>query len=296
MAKRFYISCFAYILLLHPFSALLGHDHQSLVAGEVALVEHHQAVRDRTETTFPRAVFISPDNNPAVGDRVWMAPLVVQEYSPQTVGGAPFERWGALTVGSRGVSIDTRRPTVYTTSSDVRIGEQRFVQQTFVWFYPPPSRGGPPQKRGFRQTLNRRGFAFVWELISDDPSPRVLYVSKPFERAAARQFGDPLPGRRFAAEAELQRCPDTVVARVVPPGPQRMGPFIYLDRPALRITTVRCRCEPSLVRHYSESFRYDLVPLKHLADLFAEANSPPDMSLPADSAELDGALRFPANL
>jgi hypothetical protein len=112
--------------------------------------------------------------------------------------------------------------------------------------------------------LDHRGFAIVWEVLSSEAGLRVLYVSKPIEDAARRQYGDPLPDRRFVVEPHVAEHPDVVVARIVGDGPQPMGPFVYLDYPARRVSTLICRCEPSQVDLFPQSRMYRLVALEQV--------------------------------
>jgi hypothetical protein len=48
--------------------------------------------------------------------------------------------------------------------------------------------------------------------------------------------------------------------------PQPMGPFLYLDYPARRVSTLICRCEPSQVAWFPASHLYRLVDRQQQAD------------------------------
>lgn len=258
------------------------------------IAARHKAVRDRTAGRFARARLYLPAHDARVQDRIWMAPLVVHEQATAPTEGDAANRFGALVTGpSAEWSIDSRRATVYQTTKRIRIGERSYVQQSFLWFYRPARDGAVPRWRGLRQTLNRRGFPVVLESLSSDTSSRVFFVAKSLENAAARQFGGPLPGRRYSTEPPCVESADTIVARVVRDGPQPMGPYVYLDHAALAITTMKCRCEPAQVAGFSQSRHYRLVPVGSFSQLTAQTSGAADLKLPKDSAPLEGVLRLP---
>lgn len=227
-----------------------------------ALGQDRKAVYARTERTFERATFFSPDPSSATGELRWMSPLIVEELDPQRDEDMKPKGFGRLrpeTTGSATVCSD--EPTVYHTEEIVAIGEKKLVQSTYLWFYPPTEPGREIGWRGFRMILDRRGFAIVWEVLSSEAGLRVLYVSKPIEDAVRRQYGGPLPDRRYTVEPSVPEHPDVVVARIVGDGPQPMGPFVYLDHPARRVSTLICRCEPSQADLFPQSRMYRLVGL-----------------------------------
>jgi hypothetical protein len=236
------------------------------VAEEPCVVDHtllhevRQEVYQRTGRRFERAEFFSPDPDSVPGELRWMSPLIVEEMDPLQAEDSPLGRFGRLDTDVSGqVKVHPDQPTVYHEAQPIEVGEASLEQSTFLWFYPSSQAGGETSWRGFRMVLDQRGFAIIWELLSSDASLRILYVSKPIENAARRQYGSPLPERRYVVEPSVETHADLVVARIVGDGPQPMGPFLYLDFPARRVSTLICRCEPSQVASFPASHLYQLV-------------------------------------
>ena len=268
---------------------------RSVAVGDPAA--EHQRLRERTTMKFTCAAFLSPLHDATAGRGVWMAPLLLQEIR---CGEAPtFPKFGAVTASeSNQYAIDENRLTVYTTARRIRIGGRRYRQDTYVWFYPPAEAEEPLRYRGFRQTLGRKGFPVIREVISSETTERIFFVSKSLERAAARQFGPPFPGRRFSVEPRCWEQHNVIVARVLADGAQPMGPFIYLDNVSLAIPNLKCRCEPSQIGEFTLSRHYQLVSLPSFEKLLAER--PPaeveDLPLPANAVQLNGVLRLPNSM
>lgn len=281
------------------FWCLCGISHgetstETPVAAGDPFAEHEQ-VRRRTTTSFTHAAFFSPVHDEAVGRGVWMAPLVLQEFHFED-GTPQFPKFGAVKVSeSDQHTVDSGRPTVYTTARRIRIGGRLYRQDSYLWFYPPAEPDGPLRYRGFRQTLGRNGFPAFRELITNEPTKRIFFVSKSLERAAAQQFGAPLAGRRFSLEPDCSKHSNVVVARVLQDGAQPMGPFVYLDSVSLDIPNLKCRCEPSQVGDFALSREYHLVPVASFEELPAKRPGTKDVSLP-DATHLDGILRLPISM
>lgn len=258
-------------------------------------VAEHEAVRQRTTTSFTHAAYFSPVHDEAVGRSVWMAPLVLQEFHFED-GTPEFPKFGAVKVSESGQhTVGTDRPTVYTTARRIRIGRRLYRQDSYLWFYPPAEPGKPLRYRGFRQTLGRNGFPAVRELIKDEPTKRIFFVSKSLERAAALQFGAPLAGRCFSLEPDCSKHPNVVVARVLQDAARPMGPFVYLDSSSLDIPNLKCRCERSQVSEFALKREYHLVPVASFEELPAKRRGTKDVSLP-DATQLSGTLRLPNSM
>jgi hypothetical protein len=251
--------------------AIAGCTSANMPPDESPLLDHSRVRQDResvyarTARRFERATFFSPDPESAPGELRWMSPLIVEELDPLRSEDSPLAEFGRLSVQPPGVAtVHSDEPTVYHTEETVAIGETNHAQSTYLWFYPPTEPGGKAGWRGFRMILDHRGFAIVWEVLSSEAGLRVLYVSKPIEDAARRQYGAPLPDRRFVVEPHVAEHPDVVVARIVGDGPQPMGPFLYLDYSARHVSTLICRCEPSQVDLFPQSRMYRLVALEQV--------------------------------
>jgi len=264
-----------------------------------AIVREHQRLRELTLRRFARASFLSPQPDADAGIPLWMTPLLVHEYAPDAAVDPCGAKFGAVVIDATGrATVDCDRPTVYFSTAEIMIGSQALQQLTFWWFYPPRERGQPICGRGFRMTLGDGGYAVVWEPLSSNSrnSPeRIFYVSKPVEQAAAKQYGEPLAGRRYAVEPPLEEDLEVVVSRIVGDGPQPMGPIVYLDARSA-ITTLICRCEPSQADAFPHSSHYVLQRIDAWQDLFGDATAPPILRLPPAHASPAGRLRLPDRL
>ena len=193
------------------------------------------------------------------------APLIVQEVDGG-VGPTDPNPFGAIVGDGGAARVDPNRPTLYAETFTTRIKSVDYDQVVYFWRYPTrpdETLGLSREGRGVRITLGSDGFPLVWEALSTGTDTRVLFVSESLERAALREFGGPLPGRRFSIERAADEAPDVVVARIIDDGPVPMGPYVYLNAPPLRsVTTVLCRCMPSQVSEFVETNYYDLVPLE----------------------------------
>jgi len=256
----------------------------------------HESLRKATKRRFERGAFLSPSDDSDVGELIWMAPLAVQELGKEKDEMEASVRPGALVVDPSGQAVvDTEQLTVYLISSRVQLGQQRFDQLTYLWFYLPESTDGRIGWRGCRIILSKQRFGVVWEVLSSEATQRVFYVPKSLEKASEKEHGPPLAGRHHAVEPALEDHPDVIVARVVGDGPQPMGPFVYLDQ-SLAVTTMMCRCDPSQVDAFPQSVNYRLTPIDSMGDLYKGDTPPPNLRLPDPSDDLSTILRLPSEL
>ena len=263
------------------------------VVDHTLLHEARQEVYQQTGRRFERAEFFSPDPDSVPGELRWMSPLIVEELDPLQAEDSPIGRFGRLDTDVAGqVKVHSDQPTVYHKAQPIKVGEASLEQSTFLWFYPSSQTGGETSWRGFRMVLDQRGFAIVWELLSSEAPLRILYVSKPIENAARRQYGNPLPERRYVVEPSVETHADLVVARIVGDGPQPMGPFLYLDFPARRVSTLICRCEPSQVASFPASHLYRMVDVQQADPSIRRIV---DQAGNHDSGGSLGALRLPSD-
>jgi hypothetical protein len=224
-----------------------------------------------------------------------MAPLIVQELHLNG-GELEFPKFGAVQdVAGGHDTIDENRPTVYTTARRIHVYGRLYHQDSYVWFYASEESGTALRYRGFRQTLGRNGFPVVREIISDASTERIFFIGKSLESEAAKQFGAPLTDREFSIEADRSKQPGVVVARVLPDGPQPMGPYVYVHSPSLEISNLKCRCEPAQANEFPWQGQYRLVSVSSFADLNVEFSGSKDGILP-DATQLEGVLRLPDSL
>ena len=262
-----------------------------------------QSIVDRTNTRFATARFYKPFlNEPADLENIF-APLIVEQQTPSAIPAAPtirpiasiktppFEESGLLVQGP---------PTVYFHSNTVSSNAHDFNQIAFVWVYLKHAECLPSVKpsvlaRGVRIVEGRDGSPILWEALSDEYSPRVFFVSQLLEGAAREQFGDPLPGRNFSIERNLDDAPNIVVAQKLDDGPMPMGPYIYLNH-GRRVVTIHCRCSPSQFDDVIETLEYELRPLDATDQAWLRKESDgngANIARVLDSEPLDKLFRWP---
>jgi hypothetical protein len=255
---------------------------------------YNTSIHERTMRRFARGAFFQPDAESLDGHLRWMAPLIVQQMPDvPAIHADDAQRFGALDENpSQQLVVDSERLTVYVRSATVPLADRVHQQLTYFWFYPPASHQRKPRWRGFRMTLTSDGFPAIWEICSDGAKRYVIFVSKSLETAAGRLHGPPLAGRRFAVEPSAHEHPNVVVARVLDDGPQPMGPYVYLDRESLTVTTLLCRCMPPQVDQFAPNIYYQIVPVGDINELTESRLLPQDLGLPPAS-QLTTALRLP---
>lgn len=221
----------------------------------------------RTAIEFDKGVFYKPAQNAMTGIEASLVPLIIDEVSADNSEGR--QRTFGTVERDSSDALTSDQPTVYTLTSKIGINGTERDQVVYVWWYGRDD--GRAAGRGVRIVLGRDGFPLLWEALTQrDDDLRVLFVSDSLERAARRQFGAPLPGRRFAVERSTDIAPTVLVARVLADGPIPMGPFVYLTAPPARdITTVICRCMPSQVHEITQTAHYDLSPIEAVARSFS---------------------------
>lgn len=254
---------------------------------------------DRTTTRFRNAVFYKPSERTATPEERKYAVVIAQE-TPDPRDIPEHLRIGAISRDEEGRwTVDTSRPTVYTTESFVMLGNTYCTQRVHIWAY-PSANGRGAIWRGVRTTYGPTHYPLVWEFLTAEGQPIVLFVSKTFEKAAEREYGKPLAGRQAAAERGLDEHPNLAVARVLPDGAEPMGPAVYVDAAAYVPTTVLCRCMQPQAANYVERPEYEILPLDLIGDVQVAADGPFRLiksSTPPESREdrpwIEQALRCP---
>ncbi len=177
--------------------------------------------------------------------------------------------------------FDVSQPTVYWDADTVQLNGKAHTRLSYVWCYSP----GPdePERRqsaptvslghanpglalqGIRITLNSAGHPAIWEVLADDSGAKVFFVAQHVEAAARAEFGQPLPGRRYAIERSLEAAPHVVVARVLDDSPVVMGPIVYLSAGTRAVSTLICRCMPAQAKKLVSTSTYDLQPWRSVS-------------------------------
>lgn len=195
--------------------------------------EQRDAIYARSEMQFENAILLKPRALTNADQAFALAPLLIRE----TGGSAPSPK------------------VVYYASGEVRIAGRILRQMTYVW-----DSASMRACCGVRLTLNDDGRPFIWEILEPGAAFRQIIVAQSLETAASRAFGNVLPGRHFAVEADVTNAPTAVVARVIDDGPAVMGPMVQVDAQG-RVMTAFCRCMPTPSRAVSGEGYFELQPL-----------------------------------
>lgn len=233
-----------------------------------------------------------------------LAPLVLFE---PPAGGGPSEArpvFGRLVARSDGTLTLAAGPAaVYHGASPGRLGELEVTRYHYVWWI--RTRSDDPaatrwQPQGYRLTVDGDGFPRIWEVLREPQGLRVLYVSESLEASAGAHGLAPLPGRRFALERAIAETPDVTVARALSDAPVPLGPWVYVEYPGDRVSTLLCRCMPSQMGSSIELETYDLIALSSLPAVDPGLWEPPVDGVPQapippvdDPAWPASALRLP---
>lgn len=241
---------------------------------------------DRTTRRFEHADFYKPDPSHEADPVFPLAPLIVIERTDPNPGAArrPGENLPPL--------------VLHTAEAEIHFGpvlrrQILFQRQPFLAqhrtdaFTTTDALVNPP---AVRFTLTELGAPMIAEILpgpsSESTEPRVVFVSRALEDAARRQFGSPLPHRRYACEPPMESIPAIVVAGVFEDPPVVSGPYLYFADEGQTLTTVVCRCSPSQVGDFVTNQYYQLSPLTNAAHLDSESSF-------ADPSPLTEILRLP---
>jgi hypothetical protein len=211
-----------------------------------------ERIYSRQHARFSQAVLFKPAE-PANPDLLFkLAPLIILQVSDTNLPAQLPD--GLINPESQG------NPVVNAWADSVQLRGQIHPRVNYVWDHasPPPSAAGVRAQQGVRITLGTNGQPLIWEILADSSGLDLLVVAESLEQAAARQFGPPLPGRRFAIETATNNYPNFVVARAIDDGPVAMGPIVYVEQGTRDIATVICRCMPAQADSLAGSIAYDL--------------------------------------
>lgn len=239
--------------------------------GDHASAEKEPAQRFRSlaEKRFDSALHIKPSDSGAPEVVRTMAPLFAVGVSPEI---SEELHWllEPLDVTARGDASEARR-VVYYEHDVIEVGGEVLQQVSFVWNYGRVQCVlESPLIRGVRVTLGADGFPLVWEVYDGHEYLRA-FVSASAEAAARARFGQPTDSDRFAVQPAIAWPDDFLVVGLIEDGPIPMGPYVYIDSFGRIISSVRCRCEPSLVDSFREpSLYYDLEPLAGYGQLWTD--------------------------
>ncbi len=252
---------------LLPAFALSGcHSLQPETRGKKRELLYAQAY-SRATNHFAEAFLLKPAEGQPEDIVMKLAPLLILETNNQTrlgsvstpIGGGV----GTLVFSNSAIQLEITKPAVYYHVDSTEICREKHLRFTYIWFCFRGRAQGPSggiRAQGFRLTLDSGGQPAIWEVLSDASGLELLFASEGLERAAAADFGMPLPGRRFALERSTAEARSAVVARVLDDGPVPMGPMVYLQGGGARIASVACRCMPVQAKRLAGTANYHLLP------------------------------------
>jgi hypothetical protein len=237
-------------------------------AGAPALGSHFPEIYGRATVSFWEADFFKPVECDSETLTFKLAPLLIQEVEAPARAKFSAARFGTLRFTNGIVKLDDAQSAIYVEPGTVVIRGKPHVSFTYLWFYRLDAAHGPGggvPVQGVRLTLNSAGQPVVWEILAEPSGADLIFVSQSLERAAAAQFGKPLPGRRYTVERGTNEAPATIVARIIEDGPVAMGPIIYLTARTRAVSTLICRCMPAQAKTLRATTRYNLTPLPRAA-------------------------------
>jgi hypothetical protein len=253
-------------------------------------------IYQRATNEFAQADFFKPAE-PKTNDLIFsLAPLILQEVNGGKEPLSRPDRFGTLSLSNGVLVLDRSRPAIYWQADNVQLKGKAHLRLSYLWCYALASAAqdaGPAglPLQGIRVTLNSAGQPVIWEVLADSSGTELIYISQSLEAAAAAEFGNPLPRRRYSIERSPEAAPKVVVARVIDDGPVAMGPIVYLSAGTREVSTLICRCMPAQAKKLMGTSVYDLLPVQALPAGVPPALWPPD---PPTSHPLEDSLRLPS--
>lgn len=229
-------------------------------------LKNGETIYARADLHWPAAYLFKPEYQLEAQVEFSLAPLILGRSDASDPDADKRYAFGAVAKTASGAfAVDLSKPTIYFGESTAILRGKEYRQLRYRWWHSAPSSSSStPAGQGFRMTLDDSGHAVIWEVLADDSGMPLIFVATPLEEAARKEFGDPLPGRRYSIEADPQGAPNVIVPRVISPGPVPMGPFLYLDGPSHSVATLICRCMPSQFDDLAGDRQYELRPLSEL--------------------------------
>lgn len=198
-------------------------------------------IQSRTTNHFANVILLKPaSRDDETSPVVQLAPLLIQTVA--NTNASPLWR-------------DYPTPQLQAHKAIVLLNNRWHWQYTYTWNYPT----GPQRSQGVRLTLDSRDTPVIWEILMDTSGQQIIYVSQTLEHAARKEFGPPLPGRKFSIERSLTDLPGVVVANVIEDGPLAMGPILYLHPTSHDVLALICRCMPAQFQNLCDQRDYELA-------------------------------------
>ncbi len=202
---------------------MLPVEHIGACLAQSRAASPYAEIYQRATNEFAQALFYKPAEPKAPDLPFSLAPLILQEVNDAKEPLSLPDRFGTLSVSNGAPVLDRSRPAIYWEADTVQIRGTALARFSYVWCYAP---GSPESKlgqgiksavpgqaepglalQGIRITLNSAGQPGIWEVLADSSRAKLFFVSQNLEAAAMAEFGQPLPGRRFATERSWRQLP-----------------------------------------------------------------------------------------
>ena len=192
----------------------------------------------------------------------WFAPVFIQQHDFEAPYPPSEDQFGRVhltgTPDHIEVQIDIERPTVYWTMQEAKfnaqerdqpvpgrskydrfsamIGAQKRKQIVYAAWYPsrPAVRSGDSEAGSIdgvviRVTLERHNRPAVYEFVRSCGCYHMLYIAEFVEAAARGQFGEPLPGKRYALQKSDSKRELFIPSLVADDGSHPTRPVAYVS-------------------------------------------------------------------
>lgn len=223
-----------------------------------------QALAKRAEERLAQAIFWKPKVPSPISLDLAQAPLFMEEKFDHTDD--RNDRSEMFLIPLRNFDHGTTNPpTVFVWPAEglEMLNDGALSRRIFAWYQSAPKGEVDhvkPQLRGVRITYNREGLPILWEASHGPDRPLLVFVSAELERTAVEQFGPPLAGRLFAVEKPIDETPQWTVVGAVSDAATAMGPVVHIRQPSGEMSSIICRCMPSLTDEVVETRTYQLAP------------------------------------
>lgn len=163
------------------------------------------------------------------------APVLVQERDDAATYASYNDRLGTVVaIDEKDIRVDTSAPAAYGYARDLNIGNQRYIQLVYTFWYP----AHPPLKEGFdseaghidgsvlRITLDQDEHPLVFESMLACGCYHRTYPTGCLERLAREINGPPMNGKTFSIEREVAGKYDLIIPELVDDELARAGQLV----------------------------------------------------------------------
>ncbi len=194
----------------------------------------------RTATKLDHIALWRPEPRPSDDLLGRCAPIIAVEWPDQRAYPEADDRIGAVRLHAAGrnigVTVDPAHPRVYAYRWTAKIHGRRYAQLVYVWWFPerPEMVANDPAAGHIdggmlRLTLDSRERPVLAESSLNCGCGHAVFAARELERAARDEFGEPLPGNRFALEQDLARPHEVMVVDAFETPSERDRPVVFLS-------------------------------------------------------------------